>query len=78
MIPGLDLKMVRPDLTGPQMTEEDDSTEANIYLGVCEIMFFIDFYFFLLFQVIMLVYISAVALIIVTTVRGGWWPPGKR
>ena len=37
MIPVLDLKMVRPDLT------EGDSTEANIYLAVCKIMFFIDF-----------------------------------
>ena len=43
MIPGLDLKMVRPDLTGTQMTEEDDSTEANIYLAVCQINFFYRF-----------------------------------
>ena len=39
MIPGLDLKMARPDLTGSDMTEGDDSTEANIYLAVCQIMF---------------------------------------
>ena len=34
MIPVQDLQMVRPDLTGPHMTEGDDSTEANIYLAV--------------------------------------------
>jgi hypothetical protein len=42
MIPVLELKM-----TGPDMTEDDDSTEANIYLAVCKIRFFIDFQLFL-------------------------------
>ena len=78
MIPGLDLKMVRPDLTGPHMTEEDDSTEANIYLAVCEITFSQIYHFLLFLQVIMLVYISVVALIILTTIRGGWWATANR